>query len=150
MNFKFIFTIKSEVFIRRCLVLAAMGLICFSSQSYGWPPDIPGPDDPTVAEKVDWIWENVIRSTVMGRGRGGYTNFFDQLHADAAMGKFQVCIRWDSRSENVSVEKRDCIEEMLQRHMKEWTDAMIGHDGWPWIDIPVRISGWAGYSSSNF
>ena len=63
--------------------------------SSGWPSTIPAPADQTVATKVQWLWENVIKKTVVS-GRGSYNTFFDQLHAAAAMGKFQVCIRWDS------------------------------------------------------
>ncbi|MBN1760641.1 MAG: hypothetical protein JW863_20095 [Chitinispirillaceae bacterium] len=71
------------------VLLIPVTLIAFASSGYGWPSNIPKPDDETVATKVDWIWNNVVKKTVMGGGgRGTYTNFIDQLHASAAMGKF--------------------------------------------------------------
>ncbi|MBN1131226.1 MAG: hypothetical protein JXA71_19705 [Chitinispirillaceae bacterium] len=139
----------------RFLVLALISVFCISSLTFssgtssGWPSNIPKPADETVATKVNWIWNNVIKQTVTeGRGRGTYTNFFDQLHASAAMGKFQVCIRWDSHSK-VTPAQRDCIEGMLQRIMGNWTTVMKGYDGWPWDTIPIRISGWACYNASD-
>lgn len=129
-------------------------LLCFllsvlAGSSYGWPSDIPKPSDPTVEAKVDYIWENVIGPTVTGGGRGSFNTFFDILHASAAMGTFQVCIRWDSDSV-LSSTQRDKMESMLNRMMGQWTSKLKGYDGWPWDTIPVRISGWAGYRESNF
>ncbi|MBN1129668.1 MAG: T9SS type A sorting domain-containing protein [Chitinispirillaceae bacterium] len=139
--------------IRYLLGFLVAGVFATAGQAStpAWPSTIPKPADATVETKVNWIWHNVVKQTVTeGRGRGTYTNFIDQLHATAAMGKFQVCIRWDSRNENVSSTKRDEMEQMLQRHIKQWIDCLSGHDGWPWATVPLRISGWAGYTASNF
>ncbi|MBN1308615.1 MAG: hypothetical protein JXA18_11895 [Chitinispirillaceae bacterium] len=116
----------------------------------GWPSDMPKPDNETVATKVDWIWENVIKRTVIGGGRGSYNTFFDQLHASASMGTFQVCIRWHSDTLVLSSTQRDKMESMLNRMMGQWTSKLKGYDGWPWDTIPVRISGWAGYEERFF
>lgn len=130
-------------------ILVLMGGLSSLYTAGAWPSDIPKPDDETVATKVDWIWNNVIKRTVTGSGRGTYNTFFDQLHADAAMGKFQVCIRWDSDLV-LSSTQRDKMESMLNRMLGQWTSKLKGYDGWPWDTIPVRISGWAGYRQSNF
>lgn len=137
--------------IRSCTIVMFIflgGLSRYTAAS--WPSDIPKPSDPTVESKVDYIWENVIKPTVTGRDRGSYNTFFDQLYADAAMGTFQVCIRWDSDSDILSPTQRDQMESMLNRMMGQWTSKLKGYDGWPWDTIPVRISGWAGYNERNF
>jgi hypothetical protein len=105
------------------------------------------PEPPAdIASKVEWLWTNKIKPTVTS-GQGLNT-FFDQLYATNDPGKFQVCIRWDSHSA-LTPEKRDCIENMLQRHMGQWTTSMKGYDGWPWDTVTLRVSGWAVYSASD-
>ncbi|MBN1131227.1 MAG: T9SS type A sorting domain-containing protein [Chitinispirillaceae bacterium] len=100
--------------------------------------DIPRPPDPAMATKIDWIWENKIKSWTT-RERN---TFIDQLFADAAMGTFRVCVRWESDSV-VTPTKRDQIESMLSRHMGQWTTCLKGFDGWPWDTVSVKVIGWA-------
>ncbi|MBN1129669.1 MAG: T9SS type A sorting domain-containing protein [Chitinispirillaceae bacterium] len=97
-----------------------------------------------MATKIDWIWENKMKSWTT---RERYT-FIDQLFANAAMGKYQVCVRWDSDSV-ITPTKRDQIESMLSRHMGQWTSCLKGFDGWPWDTVPVKVIGWAVRSRST-
>jgi hypothetical protein len=49
------------------------------------------------------------------------------------------CVRWDS-DDTLSAEQRAGILDSLQRNVPKWTDGLTGFMGWPYSDIPVRLS----------
>ncbi|MET7396778.1 cellulose-binding protein [Dactylosporangium sp. NPDC005572] len=71
----------------------------------------------------------------------GFRNYgWDQLFAGG--GSINYCVRWDS-SATVSAALRDRIHAALQRQFKKWMDVMVGHNGWPYQNVPVKVVGWA-------
>ncbi|GGM05504.1 immune inhibitor A [Dactylosporangium sucinum] len=71
----------------------------------------------------------------------GFRNYgWDQLFANG--GSINYCVRWDS-SATVSAALRDRIHAALQRQFKKWMDVMVGHNGWPYQNVPVKVVGWA-------
>ncbi|MEU6076782.1 cellulose-binding protein [Micromonospora sp. NPDC047074] len=80
-----------------------------------------------------------------------YEQTYPQLHTFRNYGWDQVmanrgylnyCVRWDSPAP-VSAALRDQIHAALARQVKKWTDVMVGHNAWPYGDVPVRVVGWA-------
>jgi hypothetical protein len=65
---------------------------------------------------------------------------WDQLFANG--GSINYCVRWDSPAP-VSVALRDQIHAQLGRQFKKWMDVMVGHNNWPYANVPVRVVGWA-------
>jgi hypothetical protein len=65
---------------------------------------------------------------------------WDQLK-DAG-GSLNFCVRWDSNA-TVSPTMRDQIQTALVRGVNEWFSKLIGHNCWPYNQIPVRVVGWA-------
>jgi Cellulose binding domain len=71
----------------------------------------------------------------------GFRNYgWDQLFANG--GYINYCVRWDS-SATVSAAQRDQIHAALARQYKKWIDVVVGHNGFPYADVPVRVVGWA-------
>jgi hypothetical protein len=71
----------------------------------------------------------------------GFRNYgWDQIFANG--GYVNYCVRWDS-SAPVSAALRDRIHASLARQFKKWMDVMVGHNGWPYQNVPVRVVGWA-------
>lgn len=71
----------------------------------------------------------------------GFRNYgWDQIMANG--GYINYCVRWDS-SAPVSAALRDQIHAALARQFKKWMDVMVGHNNWPYTDVPVRVVGWA-------
>ncbi|MDQ7911029.1 cellulose-binding domain-containing protein [Phytohabitans sp. ZYX-F-186] len=71
----------------------------------------------------------------------GFRNYgWDQIMANR--GYINYCVRWDSTA-IVTTQLRDEIHAALQRQYKKWMDVMVGHNNWPYTDVPVRVVGWA-------
>ncbi len=71
----------------------------------------------------------------------GFRNYgWDQIFANR--GSINYCVRWDS-SAPVSAALRDRIHASLARQFKKWMDVMVGHNAWPYQNVPVRVVGWA-------
>jgi hypothetical protein len=71
----------------------------------------------------------------------GFRNYgWDQVFANG--GYINYCVRWDS-SAPVSAALRDRIHASLGRQFKKWMDVMVGHNAWPYQNVPVRVVGWA-------
>jgi hypothetical protein len=65
---------------------------------------------------------------------------WDQVFANG--GFINYCVRWDSPA-SVSAAQRDQIHAQLGRQFKKWMDVMVGHNNWPYANVPVRVVGWA-------
>jgi hypothetical protein len=71
----------------------------------------------------------------------GFRNYgWDQIFANG--GSINYCVRWDS-SAPVSAALRDRVHATLARQFKKWMDVMVGHNGWPYQNVPVKVVGWA-------
>ncbi|MEU4688976.1 hypothetical protein [Actinoplanes sp. NPDC023714] len=71
----------------------------------------------------------------------GFRNYgWDQVMANR--GYINYCVRWDSSS-TVTAAQRDQIHAALARQHKKWMDELVGHNAWPYGDVPVRVVGWA-------
>ncbi|BCB77341.1 hypothetical protein GCM10022251_64680 [Phytohabitans flavus] len=71
----------------------------------------------------------------------GFRNYgWDQLLANR--GYINYCVRWDSTA-TVTAQLRDEIHAALARQYKKWMDVMVGHNNWPYTNVPVRVVGWA-------
>jgi hypothetical protein len=71
----------------------------------------------------------------------GFRNYgWDQIFANG--GSLNYCVRWDS-SAHVTAAQRDSVHAALKRQVKKWMDVMVGHNGWPFTEVPVNIVGWA-------
>jgi hypothetical protein len=71
----------------------------------------------------------------------GFRNYgWDQLFTNG--GYMNYCVRWDS-SAPVSAALRDRIHATLARQFKKWMDVMVGHNNWPYQNVPIRVVGWA-------
>src|SRR5687767_100986 len=90
----------------RCGALAL--LIAPAGPAFGQCNKPSPPAD--LAPSIDWVWSNRIRPTVANMRN----TILDQVFADAARGRLNFCVRWDS-DEPVSAAKRDQFEPMLHR-----------------------------------
>lgn len=105
----------------------------------GDPPPPSGWNPPAnLVTPLDQVWQH-------------YEQTYPQLHTFRNYGWDQVmanrgylnyCVRWDSPAP-VSAALRDQIHAALARQVKKWTDVMVGHNAWPYGDVPVRVVGWA-------
>ncbi|KUL29305.1 hypothetical protein ADL15_28765 [Actinoplanes awajinensis subsp. mycoplanecinus] len=71
----------------------------------------------------------------------GFRNYgWDQVMANR--GYINYCVRWDSTA-SVTAAQRDQIQATLARQHKKWMDELVGHNAWPYADVPVKVVGWA-------
>lgn len=63
----------------------------------------------------------------------------------ASNGTINFCVRWDSRK-TATPEMRKQIEATVKRETKKWMDVLVGYEGWPFTDVPVKVVGWAARS----
>lgn len=71
----------------------------------------------------------------------GFRNYgWDQVFANG--GYLNFCVRWDS-SAPVSASLRDSIHTKLIQQYRKWMDLMVGHNNWPYAEVPVKVVGWA-------
>jgi hypothetical protein len=89
---------------------------------------------------LNQVWQHQ-EQTYNGGNLYGFRNYgWDQIMANR--GYVNYCVRWDS-SANVTAAQRDQIHAALARQHKKWMDELVGHNAWPYGDVPVRVVGWA-------
>ena len=87
---------------------------------------------------LDQVWQHV--ESTYGDLYGFRNYGWDQIFANG--GSLNYCVRWDSTA-HVTAAQRDSVHAALKRQVKKWTDVMVGHNGWPFTDVPVNVVGWA-------
>jgi len=114
--------------------VVSVALTVTSCVSSGWNP----PAD--LAAPLDEVWQHQ-EETYNNGDLYGFRNYgWDQIFANR--GSINYCVRWDSPA-HVTVAQRDAIHTALRRQVKKWVDVMVGHNGWPYAEVPVTIVGWA-------
>jgi hypothetical protein len=105
------------------------------------PPPSTGWNPPAnLVQPLDEVWRHQ-EETYNNGNLYGFRNYgWDQIMANR--GYINYCVRWDS-SASVSTALRDQIHATLARQYKKWMDALVGHNAWPYTDVPVRVVGWA-------
>jgi hypothetical protein len=105
------------------------------------PPPSSGWNPPSsLVQPLGEVWRHQ-EATYNNGNLYGFGNYgWDQVMANG--GYVNYCVRWDS-SAPVSADLRDRVHAALQRQVKKWMDTMVGHNGWPYADVPVRVVGWA-------
>jgi hypothetical protein len=99
-------------------------------------------------QTIDLTWQEMTGGFAGRTGArpasGSVLNFrntiLDQI--DAAGGSLNFCVRWESTA-TVSAAMRDSIAQALTRGVNEWFGKLVGHNCWPYGQIPVRVVGWA-------
>ncbi|KAJ3041565.1 hypothetical protein HDV00_009041 [Rhizophlyctis rosea] len=104
-----------------------------------WNP----PSNLTTALDQVWQHEMSTYSNPLGFKNYGY----DQIFANG--GKINYCVRWES-TQKVSATLRTQIETAVARSFKKWIDTLVGFDGWPYADVPIKVVGWAAKDRSLF
>ena len=100
--------------------------------SSGWNP----PSNLVTALNQVWQHEESTYNNLYGFKNYGW----DQVFANR--GSLNYCVRWDSTA-HVTATQRDAIHAALKRQVKKWMDVMVGHNAWPYTDVPVKVVGWA-------
>jgi hypothetical protein len=135
---------------------ALNGVACTGSTTPTTPaptPTTPGPNPTTpppqtsawnppanLVTPLNEVWAHQEQTYNNGNLYGFRNYGWDQLMANR--GYINYCVRWDS-SASVTAAQRDQIHATLARQYKKWIDAMVGHNGFPYADVPVRVVGWA-------
>jgi hypothetical protein len=110
--------------------LALTSTSCVRPSGWNPPSNLAGP--------LDQVWQHQ-ESTYPDLY--GFRNYgWDQIFANR--GSLNYCVRWDSAA-HVTTAQRDAIHVALKRQVKKWMDVMVGHNGWPYAEVPVNIVGWA-------
>ncbi|GAA4709997.1 cellulose-binding domain-containing protein [Phytohabitans rumicis] len=105
------------------------------------PPPTSGWNPPSnLVQPLNEVWTHQEQTYNNGNLYGFRNYGWDQLLANR--GYINYCVRWDS-SASVTATQRDQIHAALQRQYKKWMDVMVGHNNWPYTDVPVRVVGWA-------
>ena len=65
-------------------------------------------------------------------------------------GSIQYYIRWHSQNGIADATTRVTILKGIQTQSQQWSDVLIGFEGWPYTKIPVKIMGWAGFKKEQF
>lgn len=94
-------------------------------------------------ESIEWVWNNRIvpRSTAAPIGEGSTVRqnlLFDQIYD--ANGTHHWVIRWQS-SKPLTLAQRKGLEAMAKRHVNNWTQYLVGFEGWPYKEIDVKVVG---------
>jgi hypothetical protein len=112
-----------------------------STPSRPGPPPASGWDPPGyLVTPLNEVWAHQEQTYHDGNLYGFRNYGWDQLFANG--GYLNFCVRWDS-SASVTATQRDQIHAQLARQYRKWFDAMVGHDNWPYAEVPVRVVGWA-------
>jgi hypothetical protein len=93
-----------------------------------------------LATPLAQVWTHQEQTYNGGNLYGFYNYGWDQIRANG--GYINYCVRWDS-SASVTAAQRDQIQTALSRQYKKWMDELVGHNGWPYADVPVKVVGWA-------
>lgn len=105
------------------------------------PPPSSGWNPPSnLVQPLNEVWSHVEQTYNNGNLYGFRNYGWDQLFANR--GYINYCVRWDSTA-TVTAQLRDEIQAALQRQYKKWMDVMVGHNNWPYTDVPVKVVGWA-------
>ncbi|GAA3828277.1 hypothetical protein GCM10022226_56320 [Sphaerisporangium flaviroseum] len=100
--------------------------------STGWNPPA------NLVTPLNQVWQHYVDTYPRLNTFRNYG--WDQVMANG--GSLNYCVRWES-SAPVSATLRDQIHAALARQVKKWTDLMVGHNGWPYTNVPVKVVGWA-------
>lgn len=92
-------------------------------------------------ESIEWVWNNRIvpksASAPIGEGSTVRQNLiFDQIYDNN--GSLNYVIRWQSATK-LTLAQRKGLETMIQRQINNWTKHLVGFEGWPFKDIPVKV-----------
>jgi hypothetical protein len=124
---------------------ASVGLLELRSYSSAITPGNPNPGNPgswnppsNLVTPLNEVWAH--QESTYGNLYGFRNYGWDQVFANG--GYINYCVRWDS-SAPVSAALRDNIHAALQRQFKKWMDVMVGHNNWPYTEVPVKVVGWA-------
>ncbi|BCB91610.1 cellulose-binding domain-containing protein [Phytohabitans suffuscus] len=105
------------------------------------PPPSSGWNPPSnLVQPLNEVWAHQEQTYNNGNLYGFRNYGWDQVMANR--GYINYCVRWDSTA-TVTAQLRDEIHAALARQYKQWMDAMVGHNNWPYADVPVRVVGWA-------
>jgi len=86
---------------------------------------------------IEWVWNNrILKENSTSR----QNLIFDQIYDGE--GTLNYVVRWQS-SKSLTLENRQRMESMLEHQINNWTQHLIGYDGWPFRHIDVKIVGWA-------
>jgi len=94
-------------------------------------------------ESIEWVWNNRIvpKSAAAPIGEGSTVRqnlIFDQIYDNN--GSLNYVIRWQSATK-VTAAQRKGMETMIQKQINNWTQYLIGFEGWPFKEIPVKVVG---------
>ncbi|MDG4798042.1 cellulose-binding domain-containing protein [Micromonospora sp. WMMD1082] len=105
------------------------------------PPPTSGWNPPAhLVTPLNQVWQHVEQTYNNGNPYAFRNYGWDQVMANR--GYVNFCVRWDSTA-TVTAAQRDQIHATLARQYKKWMDVMVGHNAWPYQDVPVRVVGWA-------
>jgi hypothetical protein len=103
------------------------------------PPPSSGWNPPShLVTALNQVWQH--QESTYGNLYGFRNYGWDQILANR--GSLNYCVRWDSPA-RVTATQRDAIHAALKRQVKKWTDVMVGHNAWPYTEVPVKVVGWA-------
>jgi len=105
------------------------------------PPPTSGWNPPAhLVTPLDQVWQHQEQTYNNGNLYAFRNYGWDQVMANR--GYVSYCVRWDSTA-SVTAAQRDRIHATLARQHKKWMDTLVGHNAWPYTDVPVRVVGWA-------
>ena len=87
---------------------------------------------------LDQVWRH--QESTYGNLYGFRNYGWDQVFVNG--GYLNFCVRWDSPAP-VSASLRDRIHAKLAEQYRKWTDLMVGHNNWPYAQVPIKVVGWA-------
>ena len=85
----------------------------------------------------DWIWNNRISTEGSAKD---WATIYDQIVAGD--GTLQYILIWQSY-EKITLEQRQKLPQMLEDAVNQWTDYLVGWDGWKFDHVNVKIVGYA-------
>ncbi|KAH6695744.1 cellulose-binding family II [Plectosphaerella plurivora] len=104
-----------------------------SKRQTGWAPPS------NLVTPLKQVWDHQV--STYSQGLYGFKNYgWDQLMA--ADGTVNLCVRWESGA-TVTEAQRAQIAEAASRSYAQWFQWLYGFDGFPYTNIPVKITGWA-------
>lgn len=100
--------------------------------------DLTMADFPTEYQyAADWIWDNRITPE---QSTARWNLVYDQIIA--GKGTLNYVVRWQSYK-TITLEQRKQLETVLEQSINDWTNWLVGYDGWEYDHVDVRIVGWA-------
>jgi hypothetical protein len=128
--------------VRKVLVVAAAALAAATMTPVAASAAAPATWSPpaNLVTPLDQVWQHEEQTYNNGNLYGFKNYGWDQLFANG--GYINYCVRWDSTA-HVTAAQRDQVQTALARQYKKWMDQMVGHNGFPYTDVPVKVVGWA-------